>query len=381
MGRRRPALGRHTRAPPRPSPPRSYANVDFQAFWSAVWAGWVRDFRLDGFRLDIADEDGELAGFDAAALAGDVAIFGESRRYHFGQHDTTFSVDAWSDLVAQFAPSPCFETLQFSCHDSGWESGPGNYFTLRGARAWIGYAGALGFQIPLFFSGEEFDEDPVVGLPDLAKDLYGGGGPGGWMYGTLRQWGQIAANASKAAMLADVSALFAIAAAHSDVIHRDRCSTAIVRVPVAASGAAAADIVAVPYARFLAGSKAVMVFANADVTTDAALTAAVPLAAMGLAGRGSYTVQDLYAGTAPVAVAEAALAALPVAVPRDRTPRGGLAVLLLLWEVDSDAGNGDAVPVAHALKAAVALPKPLTEPPCEGEGSGEKDAPSECVPR
>ncbi len=292
----------------------------------------MRDYHVDGFRLDIADEDGELAGFDAAALAGDVAIFGETRRYHFGQHDTTFSVDAWSDLVAQFAPSPCFETLQFSCHDSGWESGPGNYFTLRGSRAWIGYAGALGFQIPLFFSGEEYDEDPVVGLPDLAKDLYGGGGPGGWMYGSQRQWDQIAANASKAAMLADVSALFAMAAAHSDVIHRDRCSTAIVRVPVTAAAAAAADIVAVPYARFLAGTKAVLVFANADAAADAALTAAVPLAAMGLAGRGRYTVQDLYAGTAPVAVDEAALAALPVAVPRDRTPRGGLAVLLLLPE-------------------------------------------------
>ena len=310
----------------------AYANASFFAFWSDVWVDWVTRYRVDGFRLDIADTDGELAGFDAAARAGaaighDIAVWGESRRYHFMQHDTTFSVADWSDVAAAFAPTPCYETLQFSCHDAGWESAPGNYLTFRGSRAWFGYAGVFSYQIPLFLGGEEYDEDPVVGLPDLAKDLYGGGGPGGWMYGSQRQWAQLA-NASKAAMLADVSAMFAAAAAHADVIHRDRCSTAILHVPVVAAPGSGA-YVAVPYARYLAGAKAVLVFANADAGADAALTAAVPLSAMGLAGRGEYTLLDLYAGAPTRTVTEAELAALAVRVPRDMQPRGGLAVLLV----------------------------------------------------
>ena len=314
-----------------------YSNANFTAFWSSVWVEWVLRYNVDGFRLDIADSDGELAGFDAAARAGaaaghPIAVFGETRRYHFMQHDTTFSPAAWRDLVAQFAPSPCFETLQFSCHDSGWESGPGNYFTLRGSRAWLGYAGVFGFQIPLFMSGEEFDEDPVVGLPDLTKNLYGGGGPGGWLYGTQRQWAQLG-NASKAAMLADASAMFAIARAHADVLHRDRCSTAIARVPVTPPPEAA-EYSAVPYARFIAGIKAVLVFANADTAADAHLTAAVPLADLGFASTPFFSLTDLYGGGGQRRVSAQQLAALDVVVPRDKTPRGGLAVLLLEPEAD-----------------------------------------------
>jgi hypothetical protein len=321
----------------------NYSNPGMFSWWNATWAAWVAGFGVDGFRLDIADTDWELHGFDGAvatgaALGQPIAVFGETQRYHFGQHDSEFSPAAFADLVAAFAPAPCFFTTQFSCHDSGWESGPGNYFTLRGSRAWFGYAGAFSYNIPLFLGGEEFDEDPVVPLPNLQKELYGGGGPGGWMYGSQRQWGQLTTNASKAAMLADVTRMFAIARAEADVLHRDRCDTAIVRVPVTAAAAdgegrrgagAAADIVAVPYARFIAGVKAVLVFANADSGADADLLAAVPLGAMGLAGRGQYIVTDLWGnnGGGAVQYSEAALAALPVSVLRDRVEGGGLAVL------------------------------------------------------
>jgi hypothetical protein len=314
----------------------NYSNPEFFAWWSGVWAGWVTSAGVDGYRLDIADTDGELAGFDAAARAGEatgrsVAIFGESRRYHFGQHDATWSVGGFADLVGVFSPTPCFVTTQISCHDHGWESPPGNYYAMRGSRAWFGYAGVFSFNIPVFFGGEEFDADPVS-LPALQRDLFGGGGPGGWMYGTALQWGQITANASKAAMLADVSRMFAIASAHADVLHHDRCGTAIVRVPVTpAPGTPPAATVAVPYARYIDGVKAVLVFANADPGVDAALVAAVPLAAMNLAGAGPYAVTDVWGsnGGGTVTVTEAGMAALRVAVPRDLTPGGGLAVLVV----------------------------------------------------
>ena len=68
-----------------------YGNKEMRAWWSGLWAStWVAKYGVDGFRLDIADTDAELAAFDEAARVGaamghDIAVWGESRRYHFMQ--------------------------------------------------------------------------------------------------------------------------------------------------------------------------------------------------------------------------------------------------------------------------------------------------------
>lgn len=61
--------------------------------------------------------------------------------------------------------------MMFSCHDSGWTSPPGNKLNLLGSRASLAYHGAFSWRIPLFFSGEEFNNEPL-GLPALAAGLY-----------------------------------------------------------------------------------------------------------------------------------------------------------------------------------------------------------------
>jgi hypothetical protein len=306
----------------------------FRSWWNETWSSYVLDYGVDGFRLDIADTDWELAGFDGPALAGqaagnDIVVFGESRRYHFSQHDAFWDGGgSWTDLASAFSPTPCLFTLQFSCHDSGWESPPGNYYALRGSRAWLGYAGAFSFNIPVMFGGEEFDADPVS-LPSLQRDLYGGGGPGGWFYGTALQWEQIGANASKAAMLADATRIFSIQRGEdSDVLHHDRCNTSIVGVPLIGANWSTA-LGAAPYARFIAGTKAVLVFANLDAGSDANVVAGVPLASMGMAGHaGGYEVTDLWGsnGGGVRVLTEAQMGAFALAVPRDRVAGGGLAV-------------------------------------------------------
>jgi len=61
-----------------------------------------------------------------------------------------------------------YSTMMFSCHDAGWVSDPGNKLNVLGSRAALGYLGAFSWRIPLFFGGEEFNNEPV-GLPALSK--------------------------------------------------------------------------------------------------------------------------------------------------------------------------------------------------------------------
>jgi hypothetical protein len=59
-------------------------------------------------------------------------------------------------------------------------------------------------------------------MPLLQQDLFGQSGkPGGWMYGSQRNWSQLDDPSSRQSlMLADTTALLAVQRAHSDVLHR-----------------------------------------------------------------------------------------------------------------------------------------------------------------
>ena len=315
-----------------------YSNAGFRDWFASVWLGYV-NLGVDGFRIDCGMPAAWYPFWNAVAVAAaesghPVAIFGESGRYHFEQHDLHAPVNDVAAAAAAFQARAvgCVATVQFSCHDSGWESAPGNYFYLRGSRASFGYMGALSPFVPLWLGGDEFDEDPVVDAPALKKDLYGTSGlPGGWMYGSLRQWAQVDGDAPggrHAGMRDDVRALLALGAKgapHADVIHHDLCAARI--AALAAQPAPAL----VPYARWAPGVKAVLVLGNADRARAADVALAVPLAAMGLAGRGFYNVSFLFGGdAAPVRTPEAALAALGVRVRADGASGGGLAVLLVV---------------------------------------------------
>jgi hypothetical protein len=75
----------------------------------------------------------------------DVTVFGEGDRYHFSQHDLTSPpTDVAATALAFQAEGHCLNTLQFSCHDAGWESPPGNYFFIQGSRAQVRKRAACG---------------------------------------------------------------------------------------------------------------------------------------------------------------------------------------------------------------------------------------------
>jgi hypothetical protein len=304
----------------------------FAAWWTQLWLNYAVEYGVDGMRVDIADPAWwptfDLAMEAINSTGREFLIFGEGSRYHFSQHD---EFGPTNDLVARFESNPqlCYETVQFSCHDSGWESGPGNYFAIKGSRANLAYSGILSPYIPLWLGGEEYDEDPVTDLPNLQMDLYGQSGKaGGWMYGSVRDPSQIDTNSSKSDMLADTSALLALVKQHSDVLHKNKCESNVTRVNYAPAGA----LSLVPYVRFVTGNQAIAVFANTDTTNTVNVTAQIPLAAMGFdPGYSGYAVTVIYPnpdGANPAQQATGAqLQSWPVSIGPDGQRNGGVTAL------------------------------------------------------
>ncbi len=299
----------------------NYDNREFRAWWVDLWTSYVLEDGVDGFRLDVPRQAqmGLWADIAARCAVGGhpIAIFPEHTCvFHFGQHDVYgFS----SDLAGEFASTPQFVGVQISCHDAGWQSGPGNYYNVKRHRGHFSYT-LFGYNIPIFMSGEEFHADPI-GLPNLEKELFGGGGPGGWLYGAWIQWDQIERSPHKE-MLDDTRRMLKIRREHRDLLHADRTDTHIIRLPHTPATRP------IPYARFLPGRKAIIVAASHDDFMASPMRLAIPLAEMGLAGRGAYRVTDLWSDDVGVR-SEAELHQFDVVVPRARAPGGGCRVFLI----------------------------------------------------
>ena len=192
-------------------------------------------------------------------------------------------------------------------------AGPGNYYKVKGERGNLAYT-LFGYNLPVFMSGEEFQAEQVS-LPGLEKNLYGGGGPGGWLYGSWIQWEQLEQPKHRE-MFDDFKKMLRIRRENRDVLHGDRSATHILRVPHSPSTRP------VPYARFIPGEQAIVIVASHDDSMESPMLLNVPLAEMGLSGKGPYRVTDLWSETVSTAT-EAELGQFEVTVPRARAPNGG----------------------------------------------------------
>lgn len=292
-----------------------YEDAGFCEWWVKVWTGYVLEYGVDGYRLDVPRQNQmplwDIITAKCAAAGHPIVIIPEHTCvYHFGQHDY---VGFSSDMAGEFCGTPRYASVQLSCHDEGWMAGPGNYYKVKGERGNLAYA-LFGYNIPVFMSGEEFHAQQVS-LPGLEKELFGGGGPGGWLYGSWIQWEQLAQPKHRE-MLDDFKKMLRIRCENCDVLHGDHSATHILRVPHSPSTRP------IPYARFIPGEKAIVVVASHEDALESPMTLNIPLAEMGLSGKEHYQVTDLWSSTVST-VTEAELGQFEVTVPRARALNGG----------------------------------------------------------
>lgn len=298
-----------------------YENAEFRAWWVKLWTSYVLEYGIDGYRLDVPRYDqiplwNTIAG-NCRDAGHPIIIFPElTAMYHFVQRDY---IGFSNDMAGEFNPLPQYVGGQISCHDDGWISGPGNYYKVKGHRANLAYA-MFGYNIPIFMAGEEFNAEQVS-LPNLAKGLYGEGGPGGWLYGSWIQWDQLNEKTHRD-MLNDFRKVMRIKRENKDILHADRSATQILRVRCTP------PCKPMPYVRFLAGQKAIVVVANSshDEAETNVFTLDIPLADMGLGGKGRYRVTDLWTNAIST-VMEAELHNFRIAVPSAYVVNGGARAL------------------------------------------------------
>jgi hypothetical protein len=216
-------------------------------------------------------------------------------------------------------------TIQLSCHDQGWEGFPldKSPYTAQGSRAVFGYSCLFAPAIPIFFSGEEFNAT-FRPLPWQSPHLYGGKDPGKgtWLYGCLLNWNELNEPEHRA-MFEDVKKMIAIRKREAGVfrVSLEKERPNLMGVPVQGNVK-----VPIPYVRWDDHS-AILVAANRDTGQDANLRLQIPLQEIGLGGRGSYRVTDLWPGGEEKTYKEKDLAAFRCTVRRDKVERGGLHVV------------------------------------------------------
>ena len=215
-------------------------------------------------------------------------------------------------------------SILLSCHDNGWTGFPldKNPYVAQGSRSMFGYSFLFSPMIPIFFSGEEFNA-AFHALPELTPDLYGGkdAGKGRWLYGAMLDWNELKEPEHRD-MLIDVKKMIAIRKQNAEIL--SMCPGGV--APNLKAVQYETDIeVPVPYLRWN-NRTAILIAANRNRDKDSNLKLKIDLADIGLGGRGTYTVTDLWSNADPVHLTPAELADFRCEVKRDGIASGGLAV-------------------------------------------------------
>ena len=232
------------------------------------------------------------------------------------------SVDLYLDSVHGYSPS-----VQLSCHDNGWTGFPSdkNPYAAEGSRSIFGYSFLFTPMIPIFMAGEEFDAD-FHPLPELSPDLYGDNNPGKgrWLYGAQLDWTELEQSRHRG-MFEDVRKMLTLRKQEHEVLAsqlRGDMAPQLIAVPYESSIA-----VPVPYMRWK-GSIGIIVAGNRNVRYDARLRLHVPTKQLDSSSSAKkYRVTDLWNDGRGVIRSADQLKEWSIVIRRDKTPRGGLAVL------------------------------------------------------
>jgi glycosidase len=219
-----------------------------------------------------------------------------------------------------FVPDIKYYSIQLSSHDEGWDGFPANAnpYVAEGSRCAFGYSCMFTPAIPLFFSGEEFNDD-YKPVPSLAADLYGkkAEGTGKWLYGSWLQWDQLKQK-QHAAMLTDVKKMISIRKQNSDIF----VAWTDNKMPnISALEYTSSAKIPVPYIIWC--DKKAIIIAGNNTDKDIQCTVTVPVDKISL--KKITKCNDLWNGGSLKLNSNS----ISFTIRKDKTPGGGIAVIKL----------------------------------------------------
>jgi len=193
-------------------------------WWVSTWTNYVLQYGVDGYRLDVDPYRKDLwekIKFNCAINGKHIVLIPENFKYDpenyvpngivydTAQHtidfkdiigsniesDITRLIDPGYDFSGNKIELPGndnreikYNTFQLSCHDTGWSDLDENVYKMNRSRYRFGYWLMFGPWIPVFMSGEEFDNvySPKNGL--IGHGCNPESIPSNWLYGSKLNW-------------------------------------------------------------------------------------------------------------------------------------------------------------------------------------------------
>jgi len=314
-----------------------------------VHTWWCTDIGLDGWRIDIAHETYRKYIWDPVLktcnekgkpilLATEGThlnrhIRGAGWSYFPPSRDMEDPRFTWQSPHAEYGslygfknttPEDPYRVKDISSHNSKTPCAH-NYdpdkcpregaYNIKGSRYLFGHNLLFAPFVPWIMSGDLFNATHLV-VPGLIHH-----GINGKLLHSYIDWNDV--NEQKD-VIDDFIKIVNIRRDHKDIFHNNWYETNLLNVPNTSEPYSNVR----PYARFIPGEKAAIVVANNSTKKDVTFKLRIPLDKMGFGGEKEFTVTDLWTGYEKIVGAEQ-LTGYTVVVPKDKSPGGGVRVILI----------------------------------------------------
>jgi hypothetical protein len=297
-------------------------DVAGRTFRKYIWDPILEKSASKGKRLLLATENGHLdshirgAGwrsFQVSLDMEDPKANWEPRESRYTLKDylksTADDPYALKDISSHNSMVPCpYNHFPDSCSQKG-------AYQIQGSRFLFGHNLLFAPFVPWMMVGELFNPTHY-GVPGVLNHRLMGK-----MLHSYINWDDLE---EQQEVINDFKKISNIRNDHMDVFHNNRYETNLVNIPFTSSP----EIQAKPYARFIPGEKAALVIGNNNPEEDVTFMLNIPLEMLGFGDLKELLLTDLWTGKKELFPVDQ-LSDYQITVPRDKSPGGGVRVLLI----------------------------------------------------
>jgi len=240
---------------------------------------------------------------------------------------------SWERPEAEYGSMKSFENItpddpyrvkDISSHNSktpyAYNRDPDKYpregaYQVKGSRFLFGHNLAFAPFVPWMMPGELFNATHLA-VPGILNHRLNGK-----MLHSYIDWDDVQVHDD---VVKDFRKIMTIRQENSDIFHNNWYETNLINVPCTSEPSSEVK----SYARYIYGKKAAIVIGNNSTEKDVTFSLDIPVDRLGFKGIKELTVTDLWTGNKRKIQAEE-LKDLKVLVPKDRSPEGGVRVLLI----------------------------------------------------